>query len=61
MNLVPDAPFVEVTSSSSLAIPTPDCASTLKLEIGGAKLEVSNDVNPELLVSVLRFLRGASC
>lgn len=61
VDLVPDAPFVEVAPSGSLAISSSDCASTLKLEIGGAKIEVSNDVNPELLVSVLRFLRGASC
>lgn len=61
VDLVPDVPFVDVTTSEAVSIPSSDCASTLKLELGGAKLEASNDVNLELLVSVLRFLRGASC
>ena len=59
--MVPNAPLVDVTPSTSFSIPSSDCTPTLKLELGGAKLEVSNDVNPELLVSVLQFLRGASC
>ena len=61
VDLVPDVPFVDVAPSTSFSIPSSDCITTLKLELGGAKLEVSNDINPELLVSVLRFLRGASC
>ena len=61
VDLVPNAPLVDVTPSTSFSIPSSDCTPTLKLELGGAKLEVSNDVNPELLVSVLRFLRGVSC
>ena len=61
VDLVPNAPLGDVTPSTSFSIPSSDCTPTLKLELGGAKLEVSNDVNPELLVSVLQFLRGASC
>ena len=61
VDLVPDVPFVGVTPSETFPIPSSNCASALKLELGGAKLEVSNTVNPELLMSVLRFLRGASC
>lgn len=59
--MVPEVPFVDVAPATSFSVPSTDCTSTLKLEFGGAKLEVSNDINPELLVSVLRFLRGASC
>ena len=61
VDLVPDVPFGGVTQSEASSISSSDCASALKLELGGAKLEVSNAVNPELLMSVLRFLRGASC
>lgn len=58
VNLVPDVPYVE-TTRTELA-PT-DTFSGLRIELGGAKLEISNDVNTELLVSVLHFLRGATC
>lgn len=61
VDLVPDASFVEVSNTDSFPLPTSDVAHTMRLEINGTKLEVSNNVNPELLVSVLRFLRGASC
>ena len=61
VDLVPDVPVVGVTPSETFPIPSSDCAFALKLELSGVKLEVSNDVNPELLVSVLQFLRGASC
>lgn len=61
VDLVPEAPFMDVTPSEPISLSSSSCASTLKLELNGARLEVSNDVNPELLVSVLRFLRGASC
>ena len=58
VNLVPDVPFVDTTLPESVPIST---FSGLKLEMGGAKLEISNDVNPEVLISVLHFLRGATC
>ncbi len=61
VDLVPDVPFVGITSPETFSSPASDSAVPLRLELGGAKLEVSNDVNPELLASVLRFLRGASC
>lgn len=61
LDLIPEVPFMDVTSSEPVAIPSSGCATTLKLELNGAKLEVSNDVNQALLASVLRFLRGASC
>lgn len=56
VNLIPDVPFVDTTR------PEPIPANTFSgLELGGAKLEISIDVNPELLVSALHFLRGATC
>ena len=61
VDLVPDTPFVDVAPATSFSIPSSDSNSTLRLEIGGAKLEISNEVKPELLVSILRFLRGTSC
>ena len=61
VDLVPDAPFVDVTPSRMESIPDTASVSCLRLELNGAKLDIPNDVNPELLVSVLRFLRGASC
>ena len=61
VDLVPDNSFIDSIPSRTAAHPTSECGSGLKLELAGAKLEISNDVNPELLVSVLRFLRGVSC
>lgn len=61
VDLVPDASFVDVTPSREVSLPEFTKASCLRLELGGAKLDIPNDVSPELLVSVLRFLRGASC
>ena len=61
MDLVPDVPIVDVTPSRMNAISDAANVSCLRLELNGAKLDIPNDVNPELLVSVLRFLRGASC
>lgn len=61
VGLVPDVPFVDVTSSKSISLAESSTVSCLSLELGGAKLDIPNDVNPELLLSVLRFLRGASC
>ena len=61
VDLVPEDSFIDAISSRTASHPISECSSDLKLEFAGAKLEISNDVNPELLVSVLRFLRGASC
>ena len=61
MDLVPDVPIVDVTPSRMNAISDAANVSCLRLELNGAKLDIPNDVNPELLVSVLRFLRGTSC
>lgn len=61
VDLVPDAPFVDSTAAGMVSLPASNSGSSLILELGGAKLEIPNDVNTELLVSVLRFLRGASC
>ena len=61
VDLVPDVPFVDVTPSRIESIPDTANVSCLRLELNGAKLDIPNDVDPELLVSVLRFLRGASC
>ena len=61
VDLIPDAPFVDVTPSRQVTLQEPNSTSCLRLELGGAKLDISNDVSPELLVSVLRFLRGTSC
>ena len=60
--LVPDAPFIDVPSSERQILPlsaTP--TPSLRLELDGARLDISNDADAELLVCVLRFLRGASC
>lgn len=61
VDLVPDVPSVAVSPSDAAALPETNNISCLRLELGDAKLDIPNDVNPELLVSVLRFLRGASC
>ena len=61
VDLVPDVPIVDVTPSRMNPILDAANVSCLRLELNGAKLDIPNDVNPELLVSVLRFLRGASC
>ena len=61
VDLVPDVPFVDVSASRTVPLQETTSASCLRLELDGAKLDIPNDVNPELLVSVLRFLRGASC
>lgn len=61
VDLVPDNSIIDAIPSRTVSHPISDCSSGLKLEFADAKLEISNDVNPELLVSVLRFLRGASC
>ena len=61
MDLIPDVPFVDVSSSRTVPLQEATNVSCLRLELGGAKLDIPNDVNPELLVSVLGFLRGASC
>lgn len=58
VNLVPDIPFIDEAKPEPIPA---NAFSGLRLELGGAKLEISNDVNPELLVSVLHFLRGATC
>ena len=60
VDLVPDVPFVDVTPKSPVTLPKFNNTSCLRLELGDAKLDIPNDVNPELLVSVFRFLRGAS-
>lgn len=36
-------------------------APVLELEMNGTKVKISNDVNPDLLVHVLEFLRGGIC
>ena len=46
MDLVPDAPFVDVAPSTSFSIPSSESTSTLRLEIGDVKLEISNEVLP---------------
>lgn len=61
VDLIPDAPFVESVPTQSFSMPIAESSSVLKLELNGAKLEIPNDVNPELLVSVLRFIRGVPC
>lgn len=61
VDLVPDIPFVGVSPSRTVSLPESNIDSCLRLELCGAKLDIPNDVNPELLISVLRFLRGASC
>ena len=61
VDLIPDIPAVSSTPSDILSLTEPDHVSCLKLEVGGAKLEIPNDVNKELLLSVLHFLRSASC
>lgn len=61
VDLVPDVPFVDVTPARTISRPEAANASCLRLELSGAKLDIPNDVDPDLLVSVLRFLRGASC
>ena len=60
VDLVPDVPVVDV-SSPTASLQETTTTPCLRLEFNGAKLDIPNDVNPELLVSVLRFLRGASC
>ena len=59
--LIPDAPLVEPIPTQGFSMPITESSSALKLELNGAKLEIPNDVNPELLVSVLRFIRGVPC
>ena len=61
VDLVPDVPFVDVSSSRMNHVSDATNVSCLRLELNSAKLDIPNDVNPELLVSVLRFLRGTSC
>lgn len=61
VDFVPDVPFVDVTPTGSGVLQAAVPASCLRLELDGAKLDIPNDVNPELLISVLRFLRGSSC
>lgn len=61
VDLVPDVPFVDVTPTRTISLPESTNISCLRLELGDAKLDIPNDVNPDLLISVLRFLRGASC
>lgn len=58
VNLVPDIPFIDEAKPEPIPA---NAFSGLRLELGGAKLEISNDVNLELLVSVLHFLRDATC
>ena len=60
IDVVPDIPYVEAVPTHSL--PSREAlVPCMKIEINGASLEVSNNTDPELLVSVLRLLRGASC
>lgn len=61
VDLVPDVPVVDISHSRKISLPDSTDASCLRLEFGGAKLDIPNDVKPELLLSILRFLRGASC
>lgn len=61
VDLIPDVPFVDVTPTRTISLPESTNISCLRLEISDAKLDIPNDVNPDLLISVLRFLRGASC
>ena len=61
VDLIPDTSFVESVPTQRFPLPKSESSSTLKLELNGAKLEIPKDVNPELLVSVLRFLRGVPC
>lgn len=61
VDLMPDRPFIDEVPTQKFSLAVSDSSSMLRLELNGAKMEIPNDVNPELLVSVLRFLRGASC
>ena len=61
VDLIPNEPLVESVPTQSFSMPITESSPVLKLELNGAKLEIPNDVNPELLVSVLRFMRGVPC
>ena len=61
VDLIPDIPAAGSTPSNLLSLTETDHVSCLKLETAGAKLEIQNDVNKELLLSVLHFLRSTSC
>lgn len=45
-------------NSSYASLPS---VPVLELEMNGTKVKISNDVNPDLLVHVLEFLRGGIC
>lgn len=61
VDLIPNEPLVESVPTQSFSMPITESSPVLKLELNGAKLEIPNDVNLELLVSVLRFMRGVPC
>ena len=47
------------TSQSENCITSP--VPVMELELNGAKLRISNGIDPELLLQVLQILRGAAC
>ena len=47
------------TSQSENCITSP--APVMELELNGAKLRISNGIDPGLLLQVLQILRGAAC
>lgn len=49
VDLVPAVPFVDVTPKRPVMLAESIPASSLRLELGGAKLDIPNDINPELV------------
>ena len=47
------------SSQAENCIPSP--APVMELELNGAKLRISNGIDPGLLLQVLQILRGATC
>lgn len=39
----------------------PPCTPVLEMELGGARLRITNDIDPALLAQAVQILRGAAC
>ena len=53
----PIVPALPSQPENSITSPAP----VMKLELNGAKLRISNGIDPGLLLQVLQILRGAAC
>ena len=56
-NVKPIIPAFTSQPENCITSPVP----VMELELNGAKLRISNGIDPELLLQVLQILRGAAC